>query len=74
MRCIQYPVINHNGKEYKKEMCVCVLLSHFAVQQSWHGIVNKLYLKKNCLKKEKQAKIRVCINILAFTPKALGSH
>ena len=25
--CIQYPVINHNGKEYEKEyiyMCVCV--------------------------------------------------
>ena len=33
-------------KEYKKEMCTCVLLSHFAVQQSWHSIVNKLYLKK----------------------------
>ena len=21
---IQYPVINHNRKEYKKRMCVCV--------------------------------------------------
>ena len=27
--CIQYPVINHNGKEYEKEyiyMCVCVYI------------------------------------------------
>ena len=30
---IQYLVINHNGKEYKKRMYVCVKLSHFAVQQ-----------------------------------------
>ena len=31
--CIQYPVINHNGKEYLKRMYICVQLSHFAVQQ-----------------------------------------
>ena len=35
---IQYPVINHNGKEYEKEyMCVCVCvhikLNHFAGHQ-----------------------------------------
>ena len=29
---IQYPVINHNGKEYEKEY-IRVQLSHFAVQQ-----------------------------------------
>ena len=29
---IQYPVINHNGKEYLKKN-ICVYLSHFAVQQ-----------------------------------------
>ena len=23
-KCIQYPVISHNGKEYKKRMSVCV--------------------------------------------------
>ena len=28
---IQYPVINHNGKEYKK--CIYVYLNQFAVQQ-----------------------------------------
>ena len=28
---IQYPVINHNGKEYEKE-CIYVYKSHFAVQ------------------------------------------
>ena len=30
---IQDPVINHNGKEYKKRMYICVKLSHLAVQQ-----------------------------------------
>ena len=29
---IQYPVINHNGKEYEKEH-IYVELNHFAVQQ-----------------------------------------
>ena len=35
--CIQYPLINHNGKEYEKECCiymfVCVYLNYFAVQK-----------------------------------------
>ena len=36
---IQYSVINHNGEEYKKNVCVCVcvcvytLLNYFAIQQ-----------------------------------------
>ena len=35
---IQYPVINHNGKEYEKEcrymsVRVCVYSNHFAIQQ-----------------------------------------
>ena len=30
---IQYPTINHHGKEYKKIMHVYVSLNHFAVQQ-----------------------------------------
>ena len=30
---IQYPVINHSGKEYFLKMSLCVELSHFAVQQ-----------------------------------------
>ena len=30
--CIQYLVINHNGKEYDKEKCIYVDLNHFAVQ------------------------------------------
>ena len=29
---IQYPVINHNGKEYEKEY-IYVKLNHFALQQ-----------------------------------------
>ena len=28
---IQYPVLNHNGKEYEKE-CICVWLNHLTVQ------------------------------------------
>ena len=31
---IQYPVINHNGKEYEKEyIYIYIYLHHFAVQQ-----------------------------------------
>ena len=30
---IQYPVINHNGKEYEKNTYIYVKLGHFAVQQ-----------------------------------------
>ena len=30
--CTQYPVINHNGKEYEKE-CMYVWLSHSAIRQ-----------------------------------------
>ena len=38
---IQYPVINHNGKEYEKEY-ICVKPSHFAIQQRLAQIVNQL--------------------------------
>ena len=30
---IQYPVVNHNGKELEKSENIFVLLSHFTVQQ-----------------------------------------
>ena len=30
---IQYPVLNHNGRQYKKECIYNVQLNHFAVQQ-----------------------------------------
>ena len=30
---IQYPMINHNGKEYLKKECIYVQLNHFAVCQ-----------------------------------------
>ena len=30
---IQYPMINHNGKEYEKKEYIYVQLNHFAVQQ-----------------------------------------
>ena len=32
--CIQYSVINHNGKEYFKRVDMRVQLSHWAVQQT----------------------------------------
>ena len=31
--CIQYPVKNHNQKEYFKIMYICTQLSHFVVKQ-----------------------------------------
>ena len=48
---IQYPVINYNGKEYENEymcVCVCVYLSHFAIEQklTWHCRSTILQLKK----------------------------
>lgn len=45
--CIQYPMINHNGKEYEKEcvyICICIKLSHFVIHSSSeHNIVSQLY-------------------------------
>ena len=48
---IQYPVLNHNGKEYKKRMYLCIKLSHFAVQQrsAQHCKSTILQLKKKNL-------------------------
>ena len=37
---IQYPVINHNGKEYKEE-CIYVILNRFEVQHKLHCKENK---------------------------------
>ena len=44
---IQYSVINHNGKEYKKNVCVCALLNYLAIQQKLtHYKSTILQLKK----------------------------
>ena len=47
---IQYPVINHNGKEYKKRMCVCMYIyicvyTHIYVTESLccTAEINQLY-------------------------------
>ena len=48
--CIQYPVINHNGKEYEKEcvyMCVCVSVTAYSSNE--HSIINQLYFSKKKL-------------------------
>ena len=44
---LKYPVINHNGKEYKKE-CLYVYNRHFAIQQrlAQHCKSTILQLKK----------------------------
>ena len=51
---IQYPVINHNGKEYKKEyVCVCVYiyvymyLNYFAIQQKLTQHCKSIILQLN---------------------------
>ena len=43
---IQYPVINHDGKEY-----ICIYLNHFAVQQKLTQHCKSTILQKNKLKK-----------------------
>ena len=43
---MQYPVINHNGKEYKKEY-IYVQLNHFVVQQKLTHRKSTIYVKKN---------------------------
>ena len=53
---IQYPMINHNGKEYiiKKDVYL------FAVQQKLNKFVNQLHFNlKKGKKKEKKNRIRV---------------
>ena len=42
---IQYPVINHNGKEYLKH-CLYAYNWVNLLQTKWHIIVNQLYFKK----------------------------
>ena len=48
--CVQYPVMNHSGKEYEKE-CICmdkwITLLH---SRNEHDIVNQLYFNKINLK------------------------
>ena len=50
---IQYPVINHHGKEYKKECISIHITSHFAVRQKLqHCKPTILQLKKKKKRKE----------------------
>ena len=49
--CIQYPVINHNGKEYEKE---CIHVYNWVTllySRDWHNIVNQLYINKKIEKR-----------------------
>ena len=41
----RYPVIKHNGKEYEKEHCAYVELSHFAVLQKSIHYINHTSIK-----------------------------
>ena len=38
----QYPVINHNGKGYKKNVYTCITVN-LLNSRSWYNIVNQLY-------------------------------
>ena len=50
---MQSPMINHNGKEYKKKnACTCITESLLLYSRDWHHIVNQLYFNKKKLKKE----------------------
>ena len=51
--CIQYPVIKYNGRLFNKQ-CLCVYLSHSAVQQeeAQHSKATMLQFKKLKLKKK----------------------
>ena len=55
VNCIQYSVMNHNGKEYEKEcvfiyicVCVCVCVYNYItlLYRSNRHIVNQLYINK----------------------------
>ena len=43
---IEYPVINHNGKEYKKEHTHVYNWVTLLYSRDWHKIVNQLYVNK----------------------------
>ena len=43
---IEYPMINHNGKEYKKEQTYVYNWVTLLYSRDWHNIVNQLYVNK----------------------------
>ena len=43
---IQYPLINHNGKEYEKTMCMYITESLSCTSRNLYNIVNQLYFNK----------------------------
>ena len=51
---IQYPVINHNGNEYKKSLHVYNWVT-LLYNRDWHYIVNQLYF--NLRKKDRESKL-----------------
>ena len=60
---IQYPVINHNGKEYEKEY-ICITESLCCTAEIKHNIVNQLYFNKiNFLKRSAQMSISLLEHI-----------
>ena len=47
---IQYPVITHDGKKYKKECLFVYNWITLLYSRDWHGIVNQLYFNKKKFK------------------------
>ena len=43
---IQYPVVNHNGKEYEKNIYICITESLCCAAEIKHNTVNQLYFNK----------------------------
>ena len=55
----EYPVINHNGKEYKKEH-IYVYNRVTLLYRDWHNIVNQLYVNKLKKKLAKEILQNIC--------------
>ena len=53
---IQYPMINHNGKEYENKECVYIYITDFAVQQKLTQHCKSTILQQKNIKTEKKEK------------------
>ena len=43
---IQYPRINHNGREYKNNVYICITEITLLYSSNEHNTINQLYLNK----------------------------
>ena len=69
---IQYPMINHNGKEYLKKECVCVYIYMYnwitlLYGRNKHNIVNQLYFNFKNIEN-----LKISDLVVLPSPKSLG--